>query len=48
MRVAQQSILGAGKTPDWAGATPPLAALSRPKTPWGRSSPVFRGLPARS
>lgn len=24
MRMARHSILGAGKTPDWAGATPPL------------------------
>jgi hypothetical protein len=46
MCVKRQSILGAGKTPDWAGATPPLAAYSRTKTSWGRSSPVFQGLPA--
>src|SRR6266851_9394118 len=29
-----------GQKSDWAGATPPLAAFSRPKTSWGRSSPV--------
>jgi hypothetical protein len=39
MRTARHSILGAGKTPDWAGATPPLGAFSRPKTSWDRSSP---------
>jgi|ERR1700730_1875671 len=48
MRVARQSVLGAGKTPNWAGATPPLAAFSRPKTSWGRSSPGFEALPART
>ncbi len=32
MRTARRLILGADKTPDWAGATPPLAAFSRPKT----------------
>src|SRR5713226_9768738 len=32
---------GRGKKSDWAGATPPLGAFSRPKTSWGRSSPVF-------
>jgi hypothetical protein len=39
MRMMRRSILGAGKTPKWAGATPPLGAFSRPKTSWGRSSP---------
>jgi hypothetical protein len=42
MRMARHSILGAGKTQNWAGATPLLTAFSRPKTSWGRSSPVFR------
>src|ERR1700730_16276282 len=32
---------GRGQKSDWAGATPPLGAFSRPKTSWGRSSPVF-------
>src|SRR5712692_1100071 len=32
---------GRGQKSDWAGATPPLAASSRPKTLWGRSSPVL-------
>ena len=40
--MTRHSILGAGKTPEWAGATPPLAAFSRPKTSWGRSSPARR------
>jgi hypothetical protein len=48
MRVTRQSVLGAGKTPNWAGVTPPLAAFSRPKTSWGRSSPVFEAVPART
>ena len=39
MRMTRHSVLGAGKTLGWAGATPPLGAFSRPKTPWGRSSP---------
>jgi hypothetical protein len=39
MRRARHSILGAGKTQNWAGATPLLTAFSRPK---------FRGVaPAR-
>jgi hypothetical protein len=42
MRTTRHSILGAGKTPDWAGATPPFGAFSRPKTSWGRSSPHVR------
>jgi hypothetical protein len=41
MRMTRHSDLGAGKTLGWAGATPPLAAFSRPKTSWGRSSPVL-------
>jgi hypothetical protein len=37
--MTRHSILGAGKTPDWAGATPLLTAFTRPK---------FRGVaPAR-
>jgi hypothetical protein len=31
MRMARHSILGAGKTQNWAGATPLLRAFSRPK-----------------
>lgn len=42
MRTTRDSILGAGKKPDWAGATPPLGAFSRPKTSWDRSSPDVR------
>jgi hypothetical protein len=39
MRMARHLILGAGKTQNWAGATPLLTAFSRPK---------FRGVaPAR-
>jgi hypothetical protein len=34
MRTARHSILGAGKTSDWAGATPPLGAFSSPKASW--------------
>src|ERR1700686_5631734 len=33
---------GRGQKSEWAGATPPLAAFSRPKTSWGRSRPHFR------
>jgi hypothetical protein len=29
--MTRHSILGAGKTPDWAGATPLLTAFTRPK-----------------
>jgi hypothetical protein len=31
LRVARQSILDAGKTPSWAGATPLLGAFGCPK-----------------
>ena len=31
MRMARQSILDAGKTPSWAGATPLLGAFGCPK-----------------
>jgi hypothetical protein len=31
MRMTRGSILGASKTPNWAGATPLLCAFSRPK-----------------
>jgi hypothetical protein len=31
MRMARHSILGAGKTPNWAGATPFLGAFGCPK-----------------
>jgi hypothetical protein len=31
MRMTRHSLLGASKTPDWAGATPLLTASSRPK-----------------
>ena len=32
--------LDAGKTPEWAGATPHLEAFGCPKESWGRSSPA--------
>jgi hypothetical protein len=41
MRMTRHSILGAGKTPDWAGATPPLGAFSRPKTSWVAPAHTF-------
>ena len=34
--------LGAGKTPEWAGATPLFARLRGQSDPWGRSSPLQR------
>ena len=37
--MARQSILDAGKTPSWAGATPLLGAFGCPKNHGGRSSP---------
>ena len=40
--MARQSILDAGKTPSWAGATPLLGAFGCPKESWGRSSPANR------
>ena len=40
MRVARHSLLGAGKTLGWAGATPVLDAIPRPKNTGGRSSPT--------
>ena len=39
MRMAGHSILGAGKTSDWAGATPPFVRAARPSVAWSRSSP---------
>jgi hypothetical protein len=42
MRTTRHSILGAGKTPDWAGATPPLVRAARPSVAWSRSSPHVR------
>src|SRR5438876_456571 len=38
LRFTRPLILDKGKTAEWAGATPPLAALSRLNTLWGRSS----------
>jgi hypothetical protein len=47
MRVAQQSVLGAGKTPNWAGA-PHLWQLSAAQRPRGVLQPRFEALPART
>jgi hypothetical protein len=40
--MARQSIVDAGKTPSWAGATPLLGAFGCPKNHGGRSSPRER------
>jgi hypothetical protein len=40
MRVAQQSVLGAGKTPNWAGASDPtFGSFQPPKDLMGSLQP---------
>jgi hypothetical protein len=45
MRTARHSDLGAGKTPDWAGATPVFGRLAAQNPSRGRSSPVLMKVP---
>jgi hypothetical protein len=38
---------GRGQNTGLGWSDPTFGGLSRPKTSWGRSSPVFQGVPAR-